>query len=344
MRIVLAFILAFGLLSCNNSKVRKDQKFSVLKGKYDGYKYEIAYDDSADLKPAIHQLFSLYTKLLNADSNFSLLYAFNNGKTLNAEQEQLYLISLNILQKVDSLCLKTNKNTSGHFNSGMHKLLQVWGFTSGSIHPELVRDSQIDSLRKAANVVPLKFDHGIPVKSSEGTTLNYQVVLKGLMADAIANMFDSVYHIKNYYVNLGGDIRAKGNNGNSSYWPISIEKPMFNTLKSIEFCKLPLKNYSLATENSYKNFFFYKGKRFSQNINPLTGYPARNELLSATILAKSAAEAKAYATACMTMGLEKSLAFISQHPELKAFLIFEKDQQIQYWATSNLAVELSKQE
>lgn len=119
---------------------------------------------------------------------------------------------------------------------------------------------------------------------------------------------------------------------------------MFNTLKSIEFCKLPLKNYSLATENSYKNFFFYKGKRFSQNIDPFTGFPARNELLSATILAKSAAEAKAYASACMVMGLDKSLAFISEHPELKAFLLFEKDNQIQYWASSNLAVELSKQE
>jgi thiamine biosynthesis lipoprotein len=165
-----------------------------------------------------------------------------------------------------------------------------------------------------------------------------------MLADALAEMFDSVYHIKNYYINFGGDIRAKGNNGNDSYWPISIEKPMFNTLKSIEFCKIPLKNYSLATENSYKNFFFYKGKRFSQNLNPLTGFPERNELLSATILAKNATEAKALAATCMIMGLNKSIEFIEKNQALKAFLIFEKDNQIQYWSSSNLSATISKQE
>lgn len=344
MRSVFAFTLLLGLLSCNNGKVRKDQKFSVLKGKYDGYKYEIAYDDSNNLKPAIDQLFSLYTRILNTDSSFSLVNAFNQGNSLNPEQVGLYQSSLNIIQRADSLCLNMHQNTAGHFNSGMHKLLKLWGFTAGSTHPELVRQTQIDSLVATSKLVSLKFNNGSPVKAESDATINYQVVLKGLMADAIANMFDSIFHINNYYINLGGDIRAKGNNGTSSYWPISIEKPMFNTLKSIEFCKLPLKNYSLATENSYKNFFFYKGKRYSQNIHPLTGIPARNEMLSATLLARSAAEAKAYASACMVMGLEKSISLISQHPELKAFFIFEKDGQIQYWSSSNLAVELSKQE
>ena len=343
MRIFALTILAFSLFACNSGKVRKEQKFSVIKGKYDGTKYEIAYDDSADLKPAIHQIFALYTQLFNADSN-SLLSMFNKGKALNAEQFKLYQASLSIIQQADSLCLQMNKKTAGFYNPGMHKLLELWGFTGGNNHPEIVRQSQIDSLVKGSGIESIKFDNGMPIKSTSGTAINYQVVLKGLMADALATMFDSVYHIKNYYVNIGGDIRAKGNNGNSSYWPISIEKPMFNTLKSIEFCKVPLKNYSLATENSYKNFFFYKGKRFSQNIHPFTGFPARNELLSATILARSAAEAKAYASACMTMGLEKSLVFINEHPELRAFLIFEKDNQIQYWASSNLAIELSKQE
>jgi thiamine biosynthesis lipoprotein len=329
--------------ACSN-QVAKEQKFTIVKGKSDGYKYEIAYDSSADLKKAINAVLTKYSQVLNTDSQHSVIAHFNGNSPLDINSNKHYQSSSTLLTKIDSLCKSLHQKTNGAFNSSMHGLLQLWGFTANSTFPETVSATQVKALLPKQYGGLVQFTNGIPNTSNGLQSISYQVIYKGIVVDAIAEMFDSVYHLKNYYINFGGEIRAKGNNGNDSYWPISIEKPMFNTLKSIEFCKIPLKNYSLATENSYKNFFFYKGKRFSQNIDPQTGYPARNELLSATVLARSATEAKAFAAACMVIGLEKSIQLIQQYPDLKAILIFEKDNQIQYWGSSNLSIELSKQE
>lgn len=329
--------------ACSN-QVSKEQKFTIVKGKSDGFKYEIAYDSSADLKKAIHTILSEYSQLLNADSQHSVIAHFNANSALDINNNKRYQSSSTLLTTIDSLCKSLHQKTNGAFNTSMHGLLQLWGFAANSTHPETASATQIKALLPKLYGGLVQFTNGVPIKREGLQSINYQVIYRGIVVDAIASMFDSVYHLKNYYINFGGEIRAKGNNGNDSYWPISIEKPMFNTMKSIEFCKIPLKNYSLASENSYKNFFFYKGKRFSQNIDPQTGYPARNELLSATILARSATEAKAFSAACMVLGLEKSIQLIQQYPDLKAFLIFEKDNQIQYWTSSNLSVELSKQD
>jgi thiamine biosynthesis lipoprotein len=341
--LVICLSLFVFAVACSN-QVSKEQKFTIIKGKSDGFKYEIAYDSSVDLKKAIHAVFTEYSQILNADSQHSIIAKFNANSTLDITSNKHYQSSSNILTTIDSLSKSFHQKTNGAFNTSMHGLLQLWGFTANSIHPEAVSETQIKAHLPKQYGGLVRFANGIPIKTEGLQGLNYQIIYRGMVVDALADMFDSVYHLKNYYINFGGEIRAKGNNGHDSYWPISIEKPMFNTLKSIEFCKIPLKNYSLATENSYKNFFFYKGKRFSQNIDPQTGYPARNELLSANILARSATEAKAFSAACMVLGLEKSIQLIQQYPNLKAFLIFEKDNQIQYWASANLSVELSKQD
>ncbi len=330
-------------IACNNS-TGKDNKFSIIKGKSDGFKYEIAYDDTTNLKAEIHQLLSFYSHLLNVDSGSSIIAQFNSSNPLNQKDLRLFNITRPIFVKLDSFSRLMNEKTDGMFSAQMHDLLVLWGFAGAKVHPETVVQSQVEALIPHQYGGLVDFNEKGPVKLNGQKNLNYQVIYKAMLADAIAEMFDSVYHFKNYYINFGGDIRAKGNNGHDSYWPISIEKPMFNTQKSIEFCKIPLKNYGLATENSYKTFFFYKGKRFSHNINPITGFPERNELLSVTILAKKTMNAKAIASYCMLMDLTKSIEFIEQNPDLKAFFIFEKDNQIQYWSSSNLSASISKQE
>lgn len=329
--------------SCNSSK-SKDNKFRIIKGKTDGFKYEIAYDDTTDLKKEISQFLSFYSHLLNADSGRSIISQFNSNKVLNQNDYRLFNTTKPFFLALDSLSRLLGEKTGGLFSTQIQDLLVLWGFAGEQAHPESVNQSQIESLIPHQYGGLVDFNEKGPIKSNGQKNLNYQIIYKSFLAEMLGQMFDSVYHIKNYYINFGGDIRAKGNNGNDSYWPISIEKPMFNTLKSIEFCKIPLKNYSLATENSYKNFFFYKGKRFSQNINPMTGFPERNEMLSATVLAKNTINAKAFATFCMLSGLEKSIQFLEKNPDLKAFLIFEKDNKIQYWSSSNLSVTISKQE
>jgi thiamine biosynthesis lipoprotein len=84
----------------------------------------------------------------------------------------------------------------------------------------------------------------------------------------------------------------------------------------------------MATSGNYRNFYIEKGVKYSHTIDPRNGFPARNELLSATILAPDCMTADAWATACMVLGKDKCLDLIAKDSTLDAFLLFNKDGKI----------------
>jgi FAD:protein FMN transferase len=125
---------------------------------------------------------------------------------------------------------------------------------------------------------------------------------------------------------IGGEVYAKGKKPDGSNWKVGIEKPVdnqdgVNPLTAI----VKIENKALNTSGNYRKFYIENGIRYSHEINPKTGYPAKNSLLSATVLAIDCITADAYATAFMVMGLEKSIQFLSKHPELSAYLIYSDE-------------------
>jgi len=98
-----------------------------------------------------------------------------------------------------------------------------------------------------------------------------------------------------------------------------------------------MKDRSLATSGNYRKFYVENGVKYSHTIDPKTGYPAKNQLLSATILASDCATADGIATACMVMGKDKTIEFLGRHPGYEAFLIYSDDSgNLQTWTSENL--------
>lgn len=339
--IALFFSLIFVLSSCKN-KPKSIEGFIVLKGKTMDSKYEIAYKSNKDYKMEIDSILYNYIAVLSLIDSNSILYKFNHNIELSTTEYQKFLKFKPYFSDLDSISRRLHLESAGAFNSGLGELYNYWGVGEKQVFPMSFKGDYINNLKGLDFGYKVDFLNLKVNKLNLNQQVNYNLLSIGQVVDAIANMFDSTYHLKNYYINIGGKIRVKGNNGHDSYWPIIVEKPMINSLKQIEFCTLPLKNYSLASASSLKNFHFSQGKRYSQFIDPLTGFPAKNELLSATVLAPSAIEANAYASTCMALGLNKSISFIQNNPSLKAFLIFEKEGKIEYWSSSNLAFKLAK--
>jgi FAD:protein FMN transferase len=334
----LIFSLLF-LLACSNHKTV--DKYTILKGKTMGSTYEIAYDSSINIQEKIDYILGFYSYLVSTYDSQSIVSKFNNNQSLNSEDSISYNESKHYFVALDSISRHVYKQTNGSFNPGIGALINYWGFGNNKQNPELIDQRIVDSLKNLNYGFLVDFNGKIPQKANANQQVNFNGIAAGHVVDIIAQLFDSVYHFKNYYINISGEIRAKGNNGHDSYWPIKIEKPVLNSQKKIEFCSIPLKNYALATSGNYRNFFFKNGKRYGHSIDPVSGFPARNEMLSATILAPSAAEADAYATAAMVMGLKEAIKLCEQHPELKAFYIFEQDKKITFWASANLSYEIT---
>ncbi len=112
--------------------------------------------------------------------------------------------------------------------------------------------------------------------------------------------------IKSYLVEIGGEVRVKGDKG-GALWRIGIDRPVDNNMSPGSDLEaiIELKDRSLATSGNYRKFYVENGIKYSHTIDPKTGYPAKNQLLSATILASDCATADGIATACMVMGKGK---------------------------------------
>jgi thiamine biosynthesis lipoprotein len=81
----------------------------------------------------------------------------------------------------------------------------------------------------------------------------------------------------------------------------------------------------MATSGNYRNFYFKDGKKYAHTINPHTGYPVQNSILSATVIAPDCATADAYATSFMVMGLDGTKEILKQRPELQAYIIYSDE-------------------
>ena len=158
-------------------------------------------------------------------------------------------------------------------------------------------------------------------KKNPKISIEFNAIAPGFAVDKIAELLIS-NGIKDFLVEIGGEIRAEGVSAAAFGWKVGINRPNPNAALNDLQAIVELKNISLATSGNYRSFYEKDGKKYVHTINPKTGYTEQNKLLSASVFANNCAEADAYATAFMAMGLEKSTALIPKLPNLKVFLIF----------------------
>lgn len=141
--------------------------------------------------------------------------------------------------------------------------------------------------------------------------------------------------IQHYMVEVGGEVRARGFNDRGGVWTIQIDKPVEGDAH-VQQTVVPLADRSLATGGNYRKFIEVNGSRYGHTIDPRTGRPAMNALLSATIIADDCATADALATAMLVLGPEDAQVWLGRHPEVEAYLIMD-DSKGGYavWTTRN---------
>jgi thiamine biosynthesis lipoprotein len=136
--------------------------------------------------------------------------------------------------------------------------------------------------------------------------------------------FLETHGIKNYLVELGGEIRILGRKqpGNDKM-KIGIEAPGEDELALSMMQKiLPLDHGAITTSGSYRKFYESEGKKITHIIDPRTAYPVQNELISVTVYAPDAMTADAFDNALMVMGLQKGLQWVEKRKDLAAHFIY----------------------
>jgi thiamine biosynthesis lipoprotein len=216
------------------------------------------------------------------------------------------------------------RKTDGAFDITVAPIVNALGF--GPSDTLNVDSTMIDSLVQYVGMEKVKLQGDSLVKTDPNVLLDVNALAQGYSVDVVA-VFLERRKIRNYMVEIGGEIRARGKNEQGVYWQIGIDRPVTgNYIPGVKLQSiLKLKDRSLATSGNYRRFYEKNGIKYVHTINPKTGYPVISNLLSATVVAKSCMTADAYATAFMVMGTDRSIRFLEENRFLDAYLIYSDE-------------------
>ena len=316
-------LIIFFLLGCH----RDINNSITISGKAQGTTYNITYlaGEHSNYRQSIDSIFRQIDRSLSTYDSSSIISRINRNEgavTINRYFSDVFNKSMEVSEK-----------TGGLFDVTVAPVVNVYGF--GFKKRERVTNGLIDSLLRFVGYKKVRLAGDQVVKEMPQVMLDFNAIAQGYTVDVLASFLESK-GVKNYMVEVGGELRAKGRKLNDSSWTVGIEMPSEDEAEAAGlYTRVRIDNKSLATSGNYKKFYVEDGKKYAHIINPFTGYPAKNNLLSTTVIANDCMTADAYATAFMVMGLEKSKQFLLENKGLglEVFFIYDDNGVMKTYAT-----------
>ncbi len=274
--------------------------------------YHITYQSPTDLQAGIDSTLNAIDLSLSPFNPRSVITAINDNTSTATDAR---------FREVFRLAAQVSADTGGAFDITVAPLVNLWGFGfRDSSRPD---SATIDSLRQFVGFRKVTLDGDHIRKQDARVMLDCSAIAKGYGVDAVGRYLEQ-QGVSDYMVEIGGEVRLKGHNPDAAVWHIGISRAEDDSLQTDEGLQavLEVTDISMATSGNYRNFYINNGHKYAHTIDPRTGCPVQHSLLSATVLAPRCAEADAYATAFMVMGLDSARAVLDRHSELQAFLIY----------------------
>jgi thiamine biosynthesis lipoprotein len=321
MKRILLFLGIIALLTACDKRPEK----IVIQGEAQGSYFAVTYFDEQgrNFRCEIDSIFHAVDISVNLWVDTSVISKVNRNEEV--ELDSIFVGNFRIAQEAARL-------SDGYFDPTISPIVAAWGFSykhGDSITPQL-----IDSLKQLVDYRNIRIENGKVVKAYPAMTLDFNAIAQGYTTDLIAAFLDS-RGIKNYLVDTGGEIMARGCKPNGDPWIVGIEKPAENwDSEQVVQTRVALRDKGLVTSGSTRKYVERNGKRYSHCIDPNTGYPVEHQLLSATVLAENSVWADALASICMVMGMEKSLPLIESMDGVEAYYIYvNKKGELETFAT-----------
>ena len=308
-----------------------------ISGFTQGTTYNITYEDrdSLNYREPIEALLREFDQSLSTYIPNSLISRMNQGFS-DIQADDYFRTCFRAAAEV-------YEATGGAFDITIAPVVNAWGFgftERSRVDPEL-----IDSLLQFVGMDKVSLRQNRLVREIDGIMLDMNAIAQGYAVDIVAEFLESE-QIDHYLVEIGGEVRTKGQNRFGLDWRIGIDKPIDGLqMPGVQMQAIvQISGKSLATSGNYRRFYEEDGIKYSHTIDPSTGYPVQHGLLSATVVAGDCMRADAYATAFMVMGYEKARDFLEKHSNLDAYLIYNDEEgEYRVWYTDGMGEFLSEE-
>ena len=289
------------------------QSQKQIEGYAQGTTYHITYidKDNRDLQTEIDSLLEKFDLSVSTYNPKSVISKVNTN--VEVELDNYFITCFKKAKEVW-------KNTNGAFDPTVQPLTNAWGFGPGK--KMTIEKAKIDSILQFVGFNLIELNGNKIVKKDSRVALDFNAFAQGYSVDVVSNFLNSK-GIKSYIVEIGGEVFAKGKDLNGAPWKVGIEQPFdnkeqLNPLKAV----IELNNKAISTSGNNRRYFIENGIKYAHHLDPRTGYPSKNNLLSASIIANDCISSDANATGVLVMGLEKAKEFLEKHKELQAYLIY----------------------
>ena len=217
--------------------------------------------------------------------------------------------------------IRLNSLTLGALDVTVGPLVNLWGFGPEARRDTVPTEQELAERKAKTGIEYLSVSGDFLSKTLPNLYVDLSTIAKGWGVDVVADFIES-QGIENYMVEVGGEMRLKGRNAQGIPWRIAIEKPSVQE-RSVQEIIEP-GDMAIATSGDYRNYFERDGMRYSHIINPQTGYPIDNKVVSVTVLDKSSITADGLSTGLMVLGEEKAMA-VAELNQIPVFMIIKTD-------------------
>lgn len=313
--LIYSLILILAVIAVYVYRKNKIPEPIFIEGETMATTYHITYFDekNRNFKKAVDSLLALVNKSINTYDPSSEISQFNKASASLKFRLPYFYPPLKVSEEVFAA-------SEGAFDPTVMPLVNAWGFGPGNTLD--MDSSRVDSIQSLVGFEKINFNTDSVWKADARVQLDFGGIGQGYGADVITGFLKSK-GIEHMLVELGGEGMACGINlATGERWKIGILDP--NSTRERQFFKayVSLKDRSFTTSGNYFNFREIDGRKYSHTINPRTGYPVENPLLSASVFADDCVTADAWGTAFMVMGHEKAIELLKRLPELDALLMY----------------------
>lgn len=268
--------------------------------------YSATDNHQQEISDALNQVDSLMSTY-KPNSEISRFSKSTNGVEMSAPS--FYVIST---------AIDIAKKTNGAFDPTIMPIVNIWGFGPNRKSGFSPTNEQI--AKALGNCgwqhLQLSTDSFFVGKDIQELELDLSAIAKGYGADHAAMTLE-MSGVHDYMIEVGGEIRVKGQSPKMRPWRLAIDSPNENNYARV----IELANGAIATSGDYRNTRMVDGKLVSHTINPRTGRPVTHSLASVSIVANNCTIADAMATACMVLGAEAGMKLVESTANVEAYFI-----------------------
>ena len=319
MKKIIYIVVAIGLVALALCRTKEAEtqvlSYHKLEGTVFHTIYHITYQGERDYHDEIKQLFKEFDGSLSMFNDTSIITRMNNCDTS--------VVANRYFRHVFTKAMEVSEATGGAFDITVAPLVNLWGF--GFKNSDNVSQAAIDSILQFVGYKTVHLDEeGHLHKDDPRTIMDASSIAKGYMSDVVAD-FLREQGVENYMVEIGGEVALNGVNPKGSRWSIGINKPTDDSTQVNSELQdiLYMSEGGVAPSGNYRNFYYKDGKKYAHTIDPHTGYPIQQDILSSTVIARDCMTADAYATAFMVLGKEKAMEVLAKDTTLMAYFIVD---------------------